>query len=146
MANVKDLLYHGVREQVRRVVLALGEERTDRGLTAFEDGHSNWSDCFFARALENDQVFRSEPNEYGVARALGFFRQDGGLNLVPVRMVYFAFDKMPGAVPKAEMKRLLADIRDETRPSEVMQLLRSINMEGFDENKPVEFVGACSNA
>lgn len=140
MPSFNDMHYHAIRQQVRRVVMALGEERTDKGLTAFEDGHSNWSDCFFARALKGEVNLNVE-GEAGVARVLGLTRQDGGLNLIPVRIVYHAFDSASRMVSRNEMQQIITDIRDETRPDEVMRLLRSIDFTGVDE-KPVEFAGA----
>lgn len=146
MANVNDLFYHGICHQVRRVVQALGEERTDKGLTAFEDGHSNWSDCFFARALK-DEVDLNIEGELGVAKALGFKSQstESGYNLIPVRIVYRTFDGNSSCITRDQMKQLITDIRDETRPDEVMKLLRSINYKDV-ETTPVSFVGATCNA
>ena len=142
MANVNDLLYHGIAHQVRRVIKALGDERTDKGLTAFEDGSSNWSDCFFARALSGEVNLNYE-GEIGVAKALGFTSTStrSGYNLVPIRIVYRTFDGNSTMISKDQMKRLISDIRDETRPDEVMRLLRSIDYAGVEEN-PVSFAGA----
>lgn len=140
MANVKDMFYHGIRHQVRRVVQALGEERTDKGLTAFEDGHSNWSDCFFARALA-PEVNLNREGEVGVAKALGLLSSNGEPNLVPVRIVYRTFDGISTQISRNEMKQLLTDIRDETRPDGVMQLLRSIDYTNA-ESTPLTFAGA----
>lgn len=141
MANINDLYYHGIAHQVRRVIKALGEERTDKGLTAFEDGHSNWSDCFFARALKDDVNLNHE-GEIGVAKFLGFTSPStkSGYNLIPVRIVYRAFDGNSSVLTKQQMRDLITNIRDETRPDEVMQLLRSINFEQAEET-PVEFSG-----
>lgn len=147
MANVADLFYHGALHQIRRVITALGEERTDKGITAFEDGASNWSDCFFARALADDATFQRERNEHGVARTLGFVRADGGLNLVPVRLVYFAFDnresKTTGVLTHEQIKKFIVDVRDESRDADAMRLLRSLDFSTFDEEKPVQMAGSC---
>jgi hypothetical protein len=146
MANVKDLFYHGIRQQVREVVTRLGNDRTDEGLTAFEDGHSSWADCFFARALRNDKAFRAEPNEFGVARTLGFFSTStkSGLNVIPVRIVYMTFDGMSTQITKAEMRQLITDLRDESRPDELMRLLRNIDYSGVEDKPAVFGVVSCA--
>ena len=141
--NVNDAFYHGIREQIRRVITALGDERTDKGLSAFEDGSHNWSDCFFARALRDEVDLNNCGNpEIEVARALGLTSTgtQSGFNLVPVRIVYFTFDGASSMITAAQLKRFIQDVRDESRPREVMQLLRSLDFAGV-EDKPV-FVGS----
>jgi hypothetical protein len=141
--DVSLAFYHGIREQVRRVVLALGPERTDLGLSAFEDGHSSWSDCFFARALPDVNLNRE--GEDGVARALKLFgKTPSGLNLIPVRIVYHTFDNLSTVITKDQMKKLISDIRDESRDPELMALIRSIDYTGVEE-RPIHFELACAN-
>lgn len=141
MANVNDLFYHGIRQQVRRVLELLGEERTDKGLTAFEDGASNWSQCFFARALEPERLH----SEIDVARILGLTSPTSktGFNLVPVRIIYRTFDGMSTVISRKELHDFIVSVRDESRPDEVMQLLRSINYEGAAETPVVMSPVSC---
>lgn len=136
MADVRDLFYHGMRQQIKRVLDAMGEERIDNGLTAFEDGGSNWSACFFARAFPELNLNSFNP-EAQIARALGM-----GDNKVPMRIVYHTFDGASHYMTKDQLKQFIVDVRDEKRPSEVMQLLRSINVNESQLDKPVEF--SCS--
>lgn len=92
MANVNDLFYHGVRQQVRRVLEAMGPKRVEQGLSSFETGASNWSSCFFARAYPdlNLNSHRVDP-EFAIAAALGM-----GKNRIPMRIVYHMFDGAGG--------------------------------------------------
>lgn len=136
--NVNDIFYHGIRSQIRRVLEALGDERIDAGLTAFEDGHSSWSDCFFARALAPARLH----NEVDVCRELNFFSTSGAPNLVPVRIIYRTFDGLSSMITKQELVKLIIEIRDESRPDEVMQLLRSINYTDVDST-PVPASSFC---
>lgn len=139
--NVKDAFYHGIREQIRRVINLLGPERTDMGLSAFEDGASNWSECFFARALAPEHLHSEED----VARILGIFRHNTygskgkkQYNLVPVRIVYQTFDGLSTMMTKAQLYQFISDIRDESRPQEVLDLLRHVN---YDMEKESVFAG-----
>jgi hypothetical protein len=138
MANVNDLVYHGIRQQVRRVLDLLGEERTDKGLTAFEDGGKNWSQCFFARALAPERLH----SEQDVARILDLKSTNGQLNLVPVRIIYRTFDECSTMITREELRDFIVSVRDESRPDEVMKLLRSLNFEGA-ESTPIEMGVSC---
>ncbi len=128
-------LYHGIIHQIRRVVTALGPERTDKGIDAFETGQSNWSHCFFARALADDVKL----NEHGhraevvVAQHLGLVTTDGRPNLVPVRLVYQTFDSHSSFLTRDALKKFIVDIRDESREPEVLALIKGIQ---YDEAKP----------
>lgn len=137
--DVRDIFYHGIITQVRRVIDALGPERTDAGLTAFEDGASNWSECFFARALA-PRVLHSELD---VANALGFHSKSTkhGYNLVPIRIIWHTFDSLPAVFTREQLLKLIMDIRDESRPKELMDFLKSIDYKGVDE-KELVFSGA----
>lgn len=133
MADVRDLFYHGIRHNIRRVLVALGPERVDKGLTAFEDGASNWSECFFARALKPEHdLTRGEP-ERVICEALGLLSTDGRPNRVPVRLVWQTFDSISTLITRDEMRKFIEDVRDEMRPAEVIELLRQVNYEGVEE-------------
>ncbi len=138
--NVQDLFYHGIRNNIRRVVVALGEERTDKGLTAFEDGSHDWGNCFFARAFKGEfSLTQTWDPETKICNAIGLLSADGQPNKVPVRLVWRTFDGASPLIKAAEMKQLIIDIRDETRPAEVMHLLRSLKLTDAvaDTDKPV---------
>lgn len=141
MADLTHLYYQGIQQQIRRVLNLLGEERTDKGLTAFEDGASNWSSCFFARAFLPERIH----SELDVCRILGLTSENtkSGYNAVPVRIVYYTFDGCSSMMTKKELEELIVSIRDETRPDEVMQLLRSINYADI-ENQPVSMEARCA--
>lgn len=132
MADVRDLFYHGVRHQMRRVFQALGPERLDNAITAFEDGHSSWSDCFFARAFPELNL-NSTPNpEKLLASKLGFS------GITPIRIVWHTFDSLNHYMTKSQMVDFVNAVRDDMRPAEVVELLRSINLNPLMSDLPVE--------
>lgn len=143
--ELNNLFYIGIRQQIRRVLTALGPERTDLGLSAFEDGASNWHECFFARALAHDEVFLRERGETGVAKALGLVTQDGRPNLIPVRIVYCTFDGNSKLITRQELNDFIVSVRDGQRPDEVMDVLRNVN---YDKAKdtPVRVPELCPTA
>lgn len=127
-------LYHGVLHNVRRVIDALGPERTDKGLTAFEDGQSNWSQCFFARAFAPEVMLSHLPDPEGViCRELGILNKEGKPNRVPVRLVWRTFDSCSHIITRQKMYEFISSVRDESRPSEVMELLRGIDYTGAED-------------
>ena len=134
--EVSNIFYIGIRQQIRRVLNALGPERTDKGLTAFEDGASNWHQCFFARALADDPTFQEYRDEDGVALALGLTYASGAPNLIPVRIVYHTFDGQSKLITREELNEFITAVRDGQRPEQVMEVLRSIDYKGV-ESKPV---------
>lgn len=141
--EVNNLFYIGIRQQIRRVLNALGPERTDKGLTAFEDGASNWHQCFFARALADDATFQHERNEIGVAKALGLLSANGMPNLVPVRIVYQTFDGNSKLITRQELNDFIVAVRDGQRPEAVMEVLRSVDYANVGERKLPALVESC---
>lgn len=133
--NVNDAFYHGIIHQIRRVVDALGPERTDKGIDAFETGESNWSHCFFARALADDmKLDRCINPELEVAKFLNLTSTGpSGYNLVPVRLVYQTFDSHSTFLTRDALKKFISDIRDESRDADVMNLIKGIR---YDDTKP----------
>lgn len=128
MAEVETLFYHAIRQQLRRVLGKMTEEQIDAGLTAFEDGSRNWSQCFFARALR-PHVLHSE---YDVVRILGLESP------MPVRILYTMFDQAHGSrMTSSELYQFLASVRDESRPDEVNKLLRSMNWKNSEAPLPM---------
>ncbi len=136
--DVQTAFYHGIRQNIRRVLVALGPERIEKGLTAFEDGASNWSDCFFARAFEGEADLSRTPSKYG---KLPFARHHAMPTLyicdllgdekfdlrVAVAMVWHTFDQQSLFIDRKSLRKFIEDVLDESRPSEVMELLRQVN-------------------
>lgn len=136
--DIRDAFYHGIVHQVRRVLDLLGPDRTDKGLTAFEDGASSWSQCFFARALAPNVLHGEED----VARILGLYSRSTkhGFNLVPIRIIWHTFDSMPSVFTREQLQKLIVDIRDESRPKELMDFLRTLDYKGV-EDREIQFAG-----
>lgn len=139
MADIRDLMYHGVRQQVRRVLTAMGPERIDKGLTAFETGASSWSNCFFARAYpELNLHWRPE---HQIAEALGM---PG--NYVPMRITYTLFDGAGVMMSKQQLQGFIKDFLDiETeKDAEKMRAINALiesTSVNLDMQEPV-WVGA----
>lgn len=148
--DVRDMYYHGIRHQVRRVLVALGPERIEKGLTAFEDGKSTWSECFFARAFDNIALNQQQPGigqapswvkgqpkisqpEWTLMHLLGFNTH------VPIRIVWNLFDQHDSwrhdttqLMRKDVFRKFIEDVLDESRP-EVIKLLRSLNVQALED-------------
>lgn len=145
MVDINVAFYHGITHQIRRVLGAMTEEEIDAGIDAFETGSSDWSNCFFARALANRPEFQAYRNELGVAMALGLQNDSRlGYNLVPVRLIYHTFDSCSTFLTRDELKRLITDIRDESRPADVMNLLKQIDYAGVESREIPEAKFACA--
>lgn len=136
MADVRDLFYHGVRHQITRVLKGMGEDRISQGLTAFENGASTWSACFFARAYPEVNLNFGDP-ELKIAEMLGM---PG--NKVPMRIVYRTFDGVGTVMTRDAMKSFIRGFLDEQRDPAVQagidDLLKGINYEGAEE-KGIDF-------
>lgn len=136
MPDINDLFYHGIRESMRLVLNAMGEERLDKGLTAFEDGSHDWSNCFFARAFKGELNLHSSDPEGDIARVLKLYRpvSDPPMqpNRLPIRTIWHTFDNASTLITAAELRQFITDVRDEKRPDDVMRLLRSLRPEDVD--------------
>lgn len=112
MPDLAEVYYDGLRQQISRVLDLLGPDRVEKGLTAFEDGASTWSHCFFARALAPEVLLHGEED---VARALGLTNPTAknGLNLVPVRIVYRTFDGCSSWMSKEDLRQMIRDLQAE---------------------------------
>lgn len=131
MADVRDLFYHGVRHQMRRVLQALGPDRLDHALTAFEDGQSNWSQCFFARAFPEVNLNKVGDPEKWLAKELGFN------GITPIRIVWHTFDSLNHYMTREQMIQFVQAVRDDMRPAEVMEFLRTLDLDTMSKT-PVE--------
>lgn len=123
MPDIQQAYYHGIRQQIRRVVQALGPNRTDDGLTAFVDGASSWSSCFFARALPELNLDHSKNPSEAIRVELGLE------TMIPVRITWNTFDGCGVTMSKDDMRKFIEDIIDETRPQEVLDILRSLTVD-----------------
>lgn len=136
MADVKDILYHGIRQQIKRVLVAMGPKRIEDGISAFETGASSWSACFFARAYPEVNLNFGKPEER-IAELLGM-----GTNKVPMRIVYHTFDGMNITMTKKGLldfcRGFLDDQRDPDVQKAIDEVMRSIDYTGA-EDKPVDF-------
>lgn len=127
--KLADVYYHGIRQQIRRVLVALGPERTEKGLTAFADGASNWSDCFFARAFEDEINLNKGNPERKIMEALNID------SVIPVRIVWNLFDQIDSwhagraKLSRDDFRKFIESVLDESRPQEVVDLLRSLNVD-----------------
>jgi hypothetical protein len=132
--DVKDAFYHGARDQITRVLKAMGDDRISQGLTAFENGASTWSACFFARAYPEVNLSISDP-EMRIAELLGM---PG--NKVPMRIVYRTFDG--AGMTKRGMLEFIRGFLDEQRPKEMQdaieKVMSGISYEGAYD-KPINF-------
>lgn len=141
MPDVSTALYHGIRQNMRRVLVALGPERIEKGLTAFDDGASSWDQCFFARAFQGEARLGMTADRRYVDPSLHICQLLGdpaGNMLVPVKMIWHTFDKAQSfhagkMMTQAEMKKFITDVMDEGTPVEVLQLIRDTNYSNIEE-------------
>lgn len=121
--DFNDAYYHGVLHQVKRVLTAMTDEQIDTGLTAFEDGSSDWGNCFFARAFNQGYRQGHHEPEAWLAKQMGF-----GTNKIPVRIVYSLFDGVGRQMfTKSMLYELISNIRDGRRPEEVLAIIKGID-------------------
>lgn len=132
--NVQDIYYHGVRDQIRRVLGRMTEEQLDKGMTAFENGGSNWSHCFFARAFGG---LASGDAEQKLMKHLDLDTP------IPIRIVYCTFDGMGRTMNRKQLRQFIEDVRDEQRPQEVIDVLRSIGHNEADYQQPITASVSC---
>lgn len=132
--NVQDIYYHGVRDQIRRVLGRMTEEQLDKGMTAFENGGSNWSHCFFARAFGG---LASGDAEQKLMKHLDLDTP------IPIRIVYCTFDGMGRTMNRKQLRQFIEDVRDESRPEEVLTLIRGVNYAGAEDRQVHEANISC---
>lgn len=129
--NIQDAFYHARIVHIRNVLTALGPVRVAKGMTAFDDGQSNWSHCFFARAFAGELDLHGRP-EVQLKEALKL------PSIVPIRFVWRAFDSAASAgMKRAELKAMIEKLTTQDHDDAVDKFLASI---AFDEAQPVELV------
>lgn len=101
--NLQDIFYHGVRDQIRRVISQMSDQEINRGLDAFTTGSSNWSHCFFASALPQCELDRGNPEKK--------LQQHFGLDTrIPIQIIYCTFDGA-SVMARADLKKFIHDLR-----------------------------------
>lgn len=105
----------------------MGPERIEKGLTAFEDGASSWGECFFARAYQGECNLQTGFPERILMKKLGLRTR------VQIRNVYYTFDGLSTLMSKGDLRKFIEDVLDESRPEEVMALLRQVNYHGAEQ-------------
>lgn len=144
--DLKTILYHGRIQLLRVVVDGLGQNRVAKGLTAFDDGDSNWGECFFARAFKGELDFTDRTiffNDHQIETAI--MAATGIKTKVPIRFTWQAFDnaKTTG-INRQQLQKFLRELMVE-KDLESLSLsdLESnplINVPTFDEEKEVNLV------
>lgn len=101
--NLQDIFYHGVRDQIRRVISQMTDQEIERGLDAFQTGGSNWSHCFFARALPALELDSGKPESK--------LREHFGLSdTIPIKIIYCTFDGA-SVMARADLAKFIHDLR-----------------------------------
>lgn len=126
--NLQDVFYHGIRDQIRRVLTRMSDLEIERGLTAFEDGSSSWSHCFFARACPDLGLDHGLPEQ----KLMAHF---GLPSPVPIRIVYQTFDGAGVTMKQWDLAKFVREVRLGENSSAIDEVLRGIS---FDETKVAE--------
>lgn len=133
--NIQDIFSQSRTQMVRLVVNSLGPVRVAKGLTAFEDGKSNWGQCFFGRAFKDEAILHSYDAEETIMEITGIKTR------VPIRFVWTAFDGLKATgLNRDQLKDLINNIVREENLKAVDDLLDSID---FDPTK--ELVLECQS-
>lgn len=149
MPDFATMQYQAIAQQIKRCLEAMTDAQIERGLTAFEDGASNWSNCFWARVFEggiamvpqwykakNGKTYKRElvkddtamfPGiEWWIADRLGLESN------IPVRIVYNLFDGFGSQMKRADLRDFIRKARIEgDTPDAVMDLIRSVPLTTF---------------
>lgn len=124
--DVRDIYYHGIRHQVKRVLQAMGEQRVLDGISAFENGQHNWSACFFARAYPDLKLHEQSDPETVLMDKLDLPR-------TPIRIVWHLFDNFGRGVTMSQkelhefVRGFLDDQRDPIVQKNIEDLMRSMD-------------------
>lgn len=134
MPSVKQLMHEGIRHQITRVLEAMGDQRIEKGLTAFKDGASTWTACFFARAYPEINLLDRDP-EARIAELLGM---PG--NKVPMRIVYRTFDGLGIGMTKRGMEDFIVKFlaQNQEDEAELDAAIAGVNYTGA-EDRPIDF-------
>lgn len=118
--NIQDIFYHGIRDQIRRVLTTMGPERVEKGLTAFVDGASSWSSCFFARAYPDLELSAFDA-EHQLMKTLGL------RTTIPIRIVYCTFDGAGIVMTKQQLRDFIQATLTESDTETVNKFLATID-------------------
>ncbi len=150
-------MHHQARaQQIRRCLQAMTDQQINQGLTAFEDGESCWSSCFWARVFPDTNLYNLEhgyTNKAGKRQRLHYAiewwiaDQLGLPSHVPVRIVYNLFDGCSKTMTPQQLADFIRRARLEgDHSAEVLDLLRSLP--DLDKettwNDPIRSDASCS--
>ena len=129
--DLQTIFYHARIVHLRNVLTALGPVRVAKGMTAFDDGESNWSNCFFARAFKGELNLNHNA-EHRIQNALHLPTR------VSIRFTWRAFDSAKDTgMTREALKDMIEKITAKTNDEAVDKFLASIE---FNESEPVELV------
>lgn len=146
--DIQTAFYHGIRHNIRRVLTALGPARVDKAMTAFDDGASNWNECFFARAfkgeldlsadLSTDKEFQWEKQfpkadapEIKIMAALDI------PSVVPIRLVWHTFDSHSKLITREQLQKFVADVQNEAYAASADEFLKQFDFTTEVEETPM---------
>lgn len=147
--------HHARAHQIRRCLQAMSDEQIDSGLTAFDNGASSWSNCFWARVFEGFDLYKIGADGYTAKRgdkhrshyAIEWFIADrlGLESNMPVRIVYNLFDGdgVRNGMSRGQLRDFIHRARLEgDHDPQVLQLLAEL---GNDvESAELVWSGGCS--
>lgn len=135
--DIQDVFKEARYHHVRKVLQALGPDRVAKAMTAFENGASSWSECFFARALKDEvdltnyitlpldiQKRRISNPEYQIMQALGIE------TVVPIRLVWHAFDSH--GMTRKQLQAMIDEILDDQPSKETLDFINSIDFDQYE--------------
>lgn len=131
--DIQTAFYHARYQHLRNVLTALGPIRVAKAMTAFEDGRSNWSQCFFARAFEGELDLNNRvvvpveilerkilAPEWQIMNALKF------KTVIPIRFVWQAFDRHNRGTTREKLQNMCKEIVANQHNDAVEEFLKSI--------------------
>lgn len=127
--NIQDIFYHGIREQIRRIVTQMTDLEIERGLDAFDTGTSSWSHCFFARALPQLELDEGRPEQ----KLMEHF---GLKNRIPLRIIWCTFDGAGKVVSREQLCQFIKEINLGESSPELDKMLRQIDFKSAENHTP----------
>lgn len=124
--NIQDIFYHGIREQIRRIVTQMTDLEIERGLDAFDTGSSSWSHCFFARALPQLELDEGKPEQ----KLMEHF---GLKNRIPLRVIWCTFDGAGKVVSREQLRQFIKEIHLGESSPELDDMLRKIDYKAAED-------------
>lgn len=132
--NVADIHYHGVRDQIRRVISKMTPEQLDAGMTAFQNGSSSWANCFFARAFGGQTEAVDSPEKF-------LMEQLDLSTPVPIRIVYCTFDGLGKTMTRAQLADFIRSVREGENLDQTLAVVKSIDYTGVESREVATVCG-----